>query len=304
MERSTGRKECRHGVRDVQMTSASPLLAGLEDRAAVPPCVMVVFGASGDLSARKLLPALRQLALRRELPGAFALVGVARTAFDVFLRVRGTAAEHLAPLVAQWTRPFLSIVVWCPSRLPRSDHPLLSGAHEVLVDPDSGATSSLTHLVELSHRFPVTDLTWVRLTPWRELVAGLFMGDDFSPFLRGVDRVEAAGGAWPRLLLAGWMMSRLQVEPTVVRLIEADRPAVRVFGRHRGRRGSFTVARFSDGDEIHATATIEGGLSHRRTLLLPRGSLARVVDRALTHVGRDDVWEQSLAAALELASPP
>jgi glucose-6-phosphate 1-dehydrogenase len=64
------------------MTSANPLLTGFEERAAAPPCVMVVFGASGDLSARKLLPALGQLALHGELPGAFALVGVARTAFD------------------------------------------------------------------------------------------------------------------------------------------------------------------------------------------------------------------------------
>jgi len=42
---------------------------------------MVVFGATGDLSARKLMPALGRLALRRELPGAFSVVGVARTPF-------------------------------------------------------------------------------------------------------------------------------------------------------------------------------------------------------------------------------
>jgi glucose-6-phosphate 1-dehydrogenase len=40
---------------------------------------MVVFGASGDLSARKLMPALARLAARGELSDAFALVGVART---------------------------------------------------------------------------------------------------------------------------------------------------------------------------------------------------------------------------------
>jgi len=43
---------------------------------------MVVFGASGDLCTRKLLPALRALASRAELPGGFSLVGVARTVFD------------------------------------------------------------------------------------------------------------------------------------------------------------------------------------------------------------------------------
>ncbi len=44
-----------------------------------PPAVFVVFGASGDLTARKLMPALEQLALRRLLPASFAVVGVART---------------------------------------------------------------------------------------------------------------------------------------------------------------------------------------------------------------------------------
>jgi glucose-6-phosphate 1-dehydrogenase len=43
---------------------------------------MVVFGASGDLCTRKLLPALARLASRQELPGSFSVVGVARTEWD------------------------------------------------------------------------------------------------------------------------------------------------------------------------------------------------------------------------------
>ncbi|WP_409329699.1 glucose-6-phosphate dehydrogenase [Trujillonella humicola] len=44
-----------------------------------PPCVLVIFGASGDLTARKLLPALARLAGYGALPPEVALVGVART---------------------------------------------------------------------------------------------------------------------------------------------------------------------------------------------------------------------------------
>ncbi|MGY1666440.1 glucose-6-phosphate dehydrogenase [Geodermatophilus sp. SYSU D00696] len=44
-----------------------------------PPSVLVVFGASGDLTARKLLPALERLAAYGALPPEVALVGVART---------------------------------------------------------------------------------------------------------------------------------------------------------------------------------------------------------------------------------
>src|SRR5262245_24215636 len=43
---------------------------------------LVVFGASGDLTERKLLPAIRQLAASGRLRPEFALIGVARTAMS------------------------------------------------------------------------------------------------------------------------------------------------------------------------------------------------------------------------------
>jgi len=42
------------------------------------PNVMVIFGASGDLTARKLIPALYNLALNRYLPAGFSVVGCAQ----------------------------------------------------------------------------------------------------------------------------------------------------------------------------------------------------------------------------------
>ncbi len=44
-----------------------------------PPCALVIFGASGDLTERKLLPALEQLARHDRLRPELALIGVART---------------------------------------------------------------------------------------------------------------------------------------------------------------------------------------------------------------------------------
>ncbi len=46
------------------------------DRAA-DPCILVIFGASGDLTKRLLMPALFNLACDRLLPGRFAIVGIA-----------------------------------------------------------------------------------------------------------------------------------------------------------------------------------------------------------------------------------
>jgi glucose-6-phosphate 1-dehydrogenase len=63
----------------MSVTEANPLAEGLRLRRRPDPCALVIFGASGDLTRRKLLPALYALAYRRLLPEHFAVVGVART---------------------------------------------------------------------------------------------------------------------------------------------------------------------------------------------------------------------------------
>ena len=57
----------------------NPLAEGLLLRRTPDPCALVIFGASGDLTHKKLMPALYALAMRRLLPPRFAIVGVART---------------------------------------------------------------------------------------------------------------------------------------------------------------------------------------------------------------------------------
>jgi glucose-6-phosphate 1-dehydrogenase len=57
----------------------NPLLEGLQLRRTPDPCALVIFGASGDLTSKKLFPALYSLAYRRLLPSRFGVIGVART---------------------------------------------------------------------------------------------------------------------------------------------------------------------------------------------------------------------------------
>ncbi|TAK25490.1 MAG: glucose-6-phosphate dehydrogenase [Chloroflexota bacterium] len=57
---------------------ANPLREGLRLERTPEPCVIVIFGATGDLTRRKLVPALYSLAHQRQLSPAFALVGFAR----------------------------------------------------------------------------------------------------------------------------------------------------------------------------------------------------------------------------------
>src|SRR3954468_23107903 len=55
----------------------NPLTEGLE-RLPVHPTTLTIFGATGDLARRKLLPALYNLAHEGALPGRFQLVGTSR----------------------------------------------------------------------------------------------------------------------------------------------------------------------------------------------------------------------------------
>ncbi|MFO0736126.1 MAG: glucose-6-phosphate dehydrogenase [Labilithrix sp.] len=60
------------------MTAPNPLRNGLVEDRTGDACALVIFGASGDLTRRKLMPAIYNLGLSRSLPSGFAVVGVAR----------------------------------------------------------------------------------------------------------------------------------------------------------------------------------------------------------------------------------
>lgn len=55
-----------------------PFLEGLSRHRGAPPTILVIFGASGDLTARKLVPALFNLGLDSLLPSDFHLIGFGR----------------------------------------------------------------------------------------------------------------------------------------------------------------------------------------------------------------------------------
>src|ERR671915_2075454 len=83
------------------MLKAEGLQNVLRDETRLPrvpePGVMVIFGASGDLTARKLIPALYDLAAARRLPMEFAVVGISRTemSHDEFRkRLRDALDKH------------------------------------------------------------------------------------------------------------------------------------------------------------------------------------------------------------------
>jgi len=83
------------------------------------PCAIVIFGASGDLTRRKLIPALYDLAAHACLAPRFAVVGFARTAMsdESFRNTAGEAARKISevgPIDKEKWREFAQGLAYVP----------------------------------------------------------------------------------------------------------------------------------------------------------------------------------------------
>jgi len=77
----------------------NPLRAGMRLEPTAPPSVLVIFGATGDLTRRKLLPALYRLAQQRLLKSEFAILGTGRQSHsdDEFRALMQAAITEFGP---------------------------------------------------------------------------------------------------------------------------------------------------------------------------------------------------------------
>ena len=214
---------------------------------------------------------------------------------DVELDVHGEAARHLDSMIEPLTLSDLPVAVWFVDDLPALDDPLLAAADVLLVDAreldDVGALASL---VELCGRQAVVDLSWTRLRPWRQLLAGLFEGPAFRPYVSEVRRSSVAGRTGPRLLLDGWLADRLGL-PDAARHVEAsDHVSIRLWCDG----ATFSVVREGDVRRVVARAVIEGGPSAEAVLQLPESTPAWGLADALSHLEHDPVYERALRRAV------
>jgi glucose-6-phosphate 1-dehydrogenase len=76
----------------------NPLRVGLRQERIPEPLILVIFGASGDLTQRKLVPSIYQLKRERRLPPEITVVGVARRdwSHDYFREQMRTGVEEFA----------------------------------------------------------------------------------------------------------------------------------------------------------------------------------------------------------------
>jgi glucose-6-phosphate dehydrogenase assembly protein OpcA len=211
------------------------------------------------------------------------------------------ARAHLRSMVAGLARADLPVVLWYPAGLPGPDEPELAWVDHLVVDSRSAASEdSIRHLLEIADRLPITDLAWLELVPWRELLAGLFEGPVFAPFLRDLRRVRVEGDAASGRLLAGWLLSRLGVARRVTEVAGADRVAIEILAQHDRRQGRFSVTWSAQAALVDVRAAIVGGPSHHRRWWPHERIGPRLLGRALVHLDADRLYVEALSAAITL----
>jgi glucose-6-phosphate 1-dehydrogenase len=90
-----------------EISQSNPLRIGLSTRAVPQPCALVIFGATGDLAHRKLIPALYNLAAAGELPPAVTVIGFARRP-----KKDDEFREELAETTKQFSRQPVRDEIW------------------------------------------------------------------------------------------------------------------------------------------------------------------------------------------------
>src|SRR6266581_2119776 len=161
----------------------NPLREGLSTRAVPQPCAIVIFGATGDLTHRKLIPALYNLAADGELPAGAAIVGFARRnkSDDEFRRDLEDATRKFSrqPVRDEIWKTFAQSIVY----------------HQSEFDDESGYQSLAKRLDEIDKNYG---------TRANRLFYFAAAPDQFEPILKHLKAAglnETCEGSWARIIV-------------------------------------------------------------------------------------------------------
>jgi glucose-6-phosphate dehydrogenase assembly protein OpcA len=248
---------------------------------------------------------------------------------EITLLARGRGGEHLPALVSALLVPDVPTALFWSGGRPSEAlkwRRLVEGSERLIVDTGRlAATAELRALAQVARLSPeveLADLGWLRLAPFRVLMASLFDPPVGAEPLRRAARLRLVcandGGATARLLL-GWLASRLDWgQPRRADagwLVPREGGQVRLEIETReidaGADGIYTVELAGERGEVfslsdagpHTVEARAAGLPTRH-LSAPERSDAELLVAALGARGHDPLFGAALerAAALEAAS--
>ncbi|MCC6445114.1 MAG: glucose-6-phosphate dehydrogenase assembly protein OpcA [Armatimonadetes bacterium] len=150
---------------------------------------------------------------------------------QITLRVRGESVGRLSAILPPLLVPDLPRFLWWLDT-PDFDRPyfrrLAGGFDRLIVDSRRFARNEdLLRMIEWHDDILVSDLNWLRLTPWQELIAEFFDPEPFRPYLSTVEKVAVTFACRKGVceaqafLLIGWLSARLGWQPETLESPEA-----------------------------------------------------------------------------------
>ena len=137
------------------VTLTNPLRVGLRQERVVSPQCLVIFGASGDLTSRKLVPALFELFRQRRLPTEFAVLGCARRPWSDE-DFRGQMTEALGDLIHEhrgaWDQ-FAAGLFYEPVDLQQPEHLVRLAQRLEVIDRHRATRNNRTFYLSVSPKF-------------------------------------------------------------------------------------------------------------------------------------------------------
>ncbi len=171
----------------------NPLREGLDIERTPVPATIVIFGASGDLTFRKLIPALYDLAYERLLPAGFSILGFAHRDFD-----DASFREQMRAGVEEFSRNPLDNAVWdsfsAGIHYTRGDFTIDEDYDKLArrlreIDSDRGTTGNYLYYLATPPRFyePIIDGLAARglenpssEASWRRIIVEKPFGHDYQ----------------------------------------------------------------------------------------------------------------------------
>ncbi len=190
--------------------------------------------------------------------------------------------------------------------------PLNELADSLVLDSSrgSGDLSALRELIAFfaqSKRFKVQDLAYLRLRPWKEMIATFFDDPKFAGDLGGIEKVMiTAGSPAEQYYLLGWLASRLGWKPGAVETeLRSHGKPRRIYEVALSSKSSTYRAVLQNENDLVVCLTVEGANAREQHCETLRDlSIIALVERAILAPQTTDVYRATIEAIGAILAHP